>query len=243
MLQKPSTGYGRRVPGAARYPKLQYGIFLCILSFILITGSGISARAAQNAPQAAVTAGLASGMGVADIIKDAVSSGMSTEQAVSAMVAAGADPGIVVYNALNAGYPAESVVKGAAAAGYRLYGADKGVSTCAARVCEIISAADQFGSSENQIHRWIVDAGVPAVVVANAGAQSCRESAPVEGYSAPNADLPMIATGSQSPSLAVLAIGRPGHGGGPPGPPPGPPPNPSNVTPGRPGGKPSPHRI
>lgn len=182
--------------------KMQYRKALCILGFFLLPVIGICtfpALAAQpGASHAAVIAGVTSGMSVADIMKDAVSSGMTAGQAVTAMVNAGADPGIVVYEAIHAGYGAEPVVKGAAAAGRQLYCGNALLAPCTSRVCGIVSAAMQNGASEKQVQRWIADAGVPAVAIANAGAQSCLDAAPVEGYSSPNNAAPSPVVGSQN---------------------------------------------
>ena len=209
--------------------KKQYGYFTCMPAlFLLLIGSvlssplyaavpeapkvAIAAGAAEpDAQQAAIAAGVAAGTDISVIIQNAVAAGMTTEQAVEAIVTAGADPGRVVYEAITAKYPAETVVKCTAAAVNHQYCADTTLTPCSARVCTIVAAAIQAGESEINIHSWIASAGMPPTVIANAGAQACQGSAPVEGYSAPVAAAPLTAViGGGGAPIGGSSVGAPG---------------------------------
>ena len=170
--------------------KNHYRYFACIMAiFLLLIGNLFPSplrAAVTDAQKAAIASGVAGGTDIADIIKNAVASGMTTEEAVEAIIMAGADPGRVVYQAIVAKYSSESVIKGAAAAVNKQYFAETTETTqasCSSKVSSMLAAAIQAGETETNTRRWMASAGIPLVILANASGNG--GGAPVEGYSAP----------------------------------------------------------
>jgi hypothetical protein len=154
----------------------------CLLLIGVLVAPPLSAATEDETRIAAITAALAAGTDIAVIIQNAVAAGMALDRAVEVIVGAGVDPGRVVYAAITAGFSASEVVRGAANGVEGRGLTDAGLLT---QMTTIVQAATQAGATPSQINSGLVNAGIPATVIAAANAGAATSSGPVYGYTAP----------------------------------------------------------
>lgn len=143
--------------------------------------AGLGSKKDGKKGEMGLSADLAAGVPLKDIINDAVKGGMHIEAIISEALAEGVDTELVVYTAVTEGYPAQTVVKAALKEG--------------APLDSVVSSAAGAGADKKAIYVGAAEAGAPPSAVASALASSGVPAAPVFGNSAPaNAAGPSVYT-------------------------------------------------